>query len=266
MKAIICDTETNDLPHNGGEAYEIAYIELPKTSLRVLKHSAIQEEVIPNLDNFEDATWYNQFFLPHKEFSPEATKQNGYVRSMLLDKPCISTFEFPTDVEYLIGHNVLFDFDILKKPKGVKLICTKELAIKYLTKTSGKGTKGVNTLTGLIERYYPEEAKELIANAHSALQDCKLCYLILLKVLEAAPGLDSFEKLAMQCKQPSWKVLGIGQDEYSKDYYFTFGKHENELVKDIMKKERSYLTWIVEKSTLHQELKDWIKTFLQENK
>lgn len=281
MKAIILDTETNDLPHNGGEAFNIAFFEVSDNgtldwlhlNLRISKQSGktplVDLGTLPTA-GIEDEV-FNKFFLPHKEFSPEATEKNGYVRSMLLDKPCISTFKFPTDVTYLIGHNIMFDWQILKKPKNVKLICTKELAIKYLTKTSGKGTKGVNTLTGLIERYYPEEAKELIANAHSALQDCKLCYLILLKVLEAVPELDSFEKLAMQCKQPSdigeKLPFGVSYDAYNKSFVCNFGaKHKGKLYKDILKQDKGYLTWIVEKSTLPQDLKDFVKQFILDNK
>ena len=227
MKAIILDTETNDLPHNGGEAFNIAFFGIDEeTFSRTLDQNTSLAKVFTK-SSLQPQGSFDQFFLPHKEFSPQATEKNGYVRSMLLDKPCISTFKFPADVTYLIGHNIMFDWQILKKPKNVKLICTKELAIKYLTKTSGKGTKGVNTLTGLIERYYPEEAKELIANAHSALQDCKLCYLILLKVLEAAPELDSFEKLAMQCKQPSDEEeklpFGVSYDNYNKGFVCNFG-------------------------------------------
>lgn len=276
MKAIILDTETNDLPHNGGEAFNIAFFEM-----RSLDHASYREGVLKLLgedkksidlwDNSYLVDAYDEFFLPHKEFSTQATEKNGYTRSMLLDKPCISTFKFPTDVTYLIGHNIRFDWWILKKPKNVKLICTKELAIKYLTKTSGNGTKGVNTLTGLIERYYPEEAKELIANAHSALQDCKLCYLILLKVLEAAPELDSFEKLAIQCKQPSDEEeklpFGVSYDEYNKGFVCNFGaKHKGKFYMDILKQDKGYLTWIVEKSTLPQDLKNFVKQFMLDNK
>jgi DNA polymerase III epsilon subunit-like protein len=266
MTTIILDTETTNLPHLGGEACEIAYIELKEQVLLPQSHSFIQEQVIPNLGNFEGVNWFHQTFMPKGEFSPKASEVNGFTKENLVGSPCISTFVFPTDVEYLIGHTINFDWQILKKPQDVKLICTKELAIKYLTKESGKGTKGVNTLTGLIERYYPEEAKELIANAHSALQDCKLCYLILLKVLEAAPELDSFEKLSAQCNQPSWSVTGIKQDSYTKDYYFTFGNYVNELVIDVLRKDKGYLTWIVEKSMLSKGLKDFVKQFMIDNR
>ena len=271
MRAIILDTETNDLPHNGGEAFNIAFFPI---TIKELHPNYTEPCKNPNiiaswLETFNTGS-YDKFFLPRKEFSPQATEKNGYIRSMLLDKPCISTFVFPTDVEYMIGHNVMFDWQILKEPKNVKLICTKELAIKYLTKQSGAGTKGVNTLTGLIERYYPEEAKELNANAHSALQDCKLCYLVLLKILEAAPELDSFEKLAMQCKQPSEKEeklpFGVTYDDYTISYSCNFGKYKGRSFKEILYADKQYLVWIVEKSTMPQGLKDWVKKFLVDNK
>ena len=261
-KAIILDTETTNLPHLGGEACEIAWLSV--TWARSVNASAlVYSKIEPH---------FHQTFMPKGEFSPRASEVNGFTKENLKGSPCISTFVFPTDVTYMIGHNIMFDWQMVTKP-NVKLICTKELAIKYLTKQSGRGTKGLNTLTGLIERYYPDEAKELIANAHSALQDCKLCYLILLKILEVAPELDSFEKLAEQCSQPDGSNGGvklpsaINQDSYTKEYSLTFGKYKGLAFSRINKVELyKYLTWIVEGSSLSQDLKDFIKQFLKDNK
>jgi len=272
-KAIILDTETSGLPPTG-EACEIAYfpllpMELWETKLKAMRKNIETKYLWGNADLL---SYYHQTFMPKGEFSPRASEVNGFTKENLKGSPCISTFKFPADVTYMIGHNIMFDWQMVTKP-DVKLICTKELSIKYLTKQSGKGTKGVNTLTGLIERYYPEEAKELIAKAHSALQDCKLCYLILLKVLEAAPELDSFEKLAEQCSQPAGTKHGvklppsIKQDPYTKEYMLTFGKYKGLAFSRIDKVElHKYLTWIVEVSSLSLDLKDFVKQFLKANK
>lgn len=274
-RAIILDCETSGLPPKG-EACEIAYFEVrPIDSWFIETTSKLLQEGKQSRDLFDysyiiDA--FHQTFMPIGDFHPKASEVNGFTKENLKGSPCISTFKFPTDVTYMIGHNIKFDFDILKQPENVKLICTKELAVKYLTKQSGKGTKGVNTLTGLIEQYYPEEAKELIANAHSALQDCKLCYLILLKILEVAPELDSFEKLAEQCKQPDNSKAGvklphlIEQDSYSKQHLLKFGKYRGTALEVLIISDKSYLVWIVELSTLPQDLKDFIKQFLKDNK
>lgn len=268
MKAIILDTETSGLPPKG-EACEIAFFEVQFENLLWDNANPRPAKIILEYANgYADVV--HQTFMPKGDFHPKASACNGFTKENLKGSPCISTFKFPTDVEYMVGHNIMFDFDILKKPKGVKLICTKELAIKYLTKTSGAGTKGVNTLTGLIERYYPEEAKELIANAHSALQDCKLCYLVLLKVLEAAPELDSFEKLATQCKQPSGKPDEVKLPYLVKEHeagylYFNFGKYQGVPLDKLIKDNKGYFSWIVEKSNLNQGLKDWVKQFIKEN-
>jgi len=270
-KAVILDTETTNLPYLGGEACEIAFIEIRFEGLLNTSPRFIKEFVLPNLDNFEEGQMFHQTFMPKGEFSTRASEVNGFTKEKLIGSPCISTFKFPTDVTYMIGHNIMFDWQMVTKP-GVKLICTKELAIKYLTKQSGRGTKGVNTLTGLIERYYPEEAKELIANAHSALQDCKLTYLILLKVLEVAPELDSFEKLAKQCSQPDNSKAGvklprlIQQDKHTKEHILTFGKYTLVSLETLIKTDKNYLIWIVEKSNMPEDLKDFIKQFLKDNK
>ena len=278
-KAIILDSETTGLPPKG-EACEIAFFEI--------------STVLPTMSNFEEKTYgtnffyrteaanliadtikltgmFHQTFMPKGEFNPRASVVNGFTKENLKGSPCISTFDFPTAVEFMIGHNILFDWQMVTKP-DVKLVCTKELAIKYLTKQSGAGTKGVNTLTGLIERYYPKEAKELIANAHSALQDCKLCYLILLKILEVAPELDSFEKLAAQCTQPNGKKngtslpRGIELCPYTKQHLIKFGtKFPGISLEVVNVTDRGYLQWIVDKSYMSADLKEFIGQFLKAN-
>lgn len=274
-KAIILDCETTNLPHLGGEACEIAFFEVrPICHWFVSTVSKLLKEGKQSKDLFDipyliDA--FHQTFMPKGDFSPKASEVNGFTKENLKGSPCISTFKFPTDVTYMIGHNIMFDWQMVTKP-DVKLICTKELAIKYLTKQSGCGTKGVNTLTGLIERYYPEEAKELIANAHSALQDCKLTYLILLKILEVAPELDSFEKLAELCSQPNSNKNSnevpylLEYDSYTKQHKLKFGKYNGVSLEVLLISNKNYLTWIVEKSTMPQNLKDFIKQFMIDNR
>jgi exodeoxyribonuclease X len=268
-KAIILDCETSGLPPTG-EACEIAFFEVQFENLLWDNNNNLTVQTLVDYCNgFSDK--FHQTFMPKGEFSPKASEVNGFTKENLKGSPFISTFKFPTDVTYMIGHNIMFDWQMVTKPK-VKLICTKELAIKYLTKRSGAGTKGGNTLTGLIERYYPEEAATLIANAHTALQDCKLTYLILLKVLEAAPELDSFEKLAEQCTQPDGSKHGvklprlIQQDSYTKEHKLTFGKYTMVSLETLIRTDKGYLVWIVEKSTMPQDLKDFIKQFMIDTK
>jgi exodeoxyribonuclease X len=352
-KAIILDCEASGLVEPI-DAVEIAYCYLDD-----------------KFNKLEEGYFYSKF-MPNVASRPKAAEVHGFTKENLAGQPSIDTFVFPDDVTYLIGHNILYDHKVLKYPKNVKLICSKELSIKYLTKKSGAGTKGLNTLTGLIASYYPDKAEELISKAHSAAQDIDLCYLILLKILEAAPELDSFEKLAAQCKQPSqepvltlkygwidkdaltvelylekgsyksksvtvaiqaedidfvtksrrvkgvtkdWCVgdredydfiqsgevikglklealvrlamlpkvkaltppyepqtknkfpFGVIYDDYNKVFVCNFGtKHKGETYNDILKQDRGYLTWVVEKSTMNQGLKDWVKQFIVDNK
>ena len=247
-KAIILDCESTGLVEPI-DAVEIAY-----------------HYIDSNFNKLEESSFYSRF-MPNVDIHPKAAEVHGFTKETLTGQPNINTFIFPTDVSYMIGHNIFYDYKVIRKP-NVKLICTKELAIKYLTKQSGRGTKGTNTLTGLIETFYPEEAKELIANAHSALQDCKLTYLILLKILEVAPELDSFEKLAGQCSQPTAKSsLPRGVIKDSEGFILlAFGKFHGFSLVHLAKFERSYLIWLVERSTLSQDLKDFIKQFLKDKK
>lgn len=251
-KAIILDCESTGLVEPI-DAVEIAY-----------------HYIDTNFKRVEEDFFYSKF-MPNVDIHPKAAEVHGFTKETLAGQPNINTFVFPTDVSYMIGHNILYDYKVIRKP-NVKLICTKELSIKYLTKKSGAGTKGLNTLTGLITSYYPDIAEELIANAHSAAQDIDLCYLILLKILEVAPELDSFEKLAAQCSQPDNTKGGIKlsslikQDSYTKNYSLGFGKYKGISLEVVNIADRHYLTWIAEKSTMPQDMKDFIKQFLKNNK
>ncbi len=74
--------------------------------------------------------------------------------------------------DYLIGHNVRFDWGVIGRPK-VKLICTVRLArVAFPEWHKYSQSKCIEQLLG------EEEAAEMTAAAHDALGDARMCYLL----------------------------------------------------------------------------------------
>ena len=234
MKVIILDCETTGLVEP--MPVEIAYFpvgENPDFHRTHLTDGWLED--ITNIFN-ENFEYFLQRFKPTKPIDLGASKVNGIYMKDLLNKPCITTFKFPSETEYMIGHNIAFDHRALGKP-DVKLICTKELAQLVIT-----GQKN-NKLTTLVEHLYPEHSEELLKTAHTALQDCKLTYLVLLKCLEKLPQIETWEQLSNLCSQgkKSYEEL----DKVKPKIAITvmpFGKHKGELLVDVP---RSYLQWMI---------------------
>ena len=123
-------------------------------------------------------------------------------------------------VEYIIGHNVDFDWRMLGKPKGVKRICTLALA-RLLHPDLDSHTLGAmlyHTQDGL-------EAKALLRNAHSALHDCKFVLLLLNHWEKHFASWEELYKLSQLARLP--KVM-------------TFGKHKG---KPVEKVDHGYRQW-----------------------
>lgn len=169
LKAIILDTETTGL--KAPEPVEVAYIALAEL------------ENYPNAEILSNShhTFNSRFRNRLQRISREAQAIHGISEAAVADRPYfkLELLALPEHVEYLICHNVQYDYRVLGKPDelGLKKICTVKLArLLWPELTNHK-------LTTIIEYAFPEIHTQLTAKAHSALVDCKLCLLILHKAL-----------------------------------------------------------------------------------
>lgn len=244
MKVIVLDTETTGIIQP--EFIEVAYLGLDDTLEKLQEDEHFFGRSLNPID-LTFKTTFNERFFPSKAIEPGASKINGIYKKDLIGFRKSSEFEMPEGVEFLIGHNITFDKRALNfNPENilvsnsVKMICTKELAQLSIT-----GQKN-NKLTTLIEYLYPEYSEELLETAHTALQDCKLTYLVLLKCLEKLPQIETWEQLANLCSQgkKSYEELDKVKSK-SKDIEVTvmpFGKYKGELLVNVP---RSYLDWML---------------------
>lgn len=180
-RAIIIDTETTGLDEP--IPVEIAWIGLD--------------------DDSESIQRYN----PGKPISLGAMATHHITDADVVESPSFTTFRFPAQVTHIIGHNIDFDWKALGEPP-VKRICTLALA------RAKWPTLDAHSLGALIYKIRGAEARVLLRDAHSALQDVRLCRMVLEAVTgKPAASLDP-ETLWQQSEQA--RVPRV----------LTFGKHK----------------------------------------
>ena len=144
-----------------------------------------------------------------------------------------NTFTLPEDVEYLIGHNVDYDWRVIGEP-DVKRICTRALSSKLWPAADS------HTQSAMIYLHYRTEATGLLRNAHAALDDVKNCRLLLVKILDT---------LAVNLGRPvsGWEELWEISDDARIPTVIAFGKHRGMAIVDLPS---DYKRWLLNQSDL----------------
>lgn len=108
----------------------------------------------------------------------------------LVGCPPAESFKLPESVEYIIGHNIDFDWKAIGCPP-VKRICSLALARAYLPNLDS------HTQSALMYYFFGAAAKEKLKEAHSSLADVQNLVLILDAMTERCviPGCSEFEEL-----------------------------------------------------------------------
>jgi len=130
-----------------------------------------------------------QRFKPSKPIAPGAMAAHHIIEADLADcRPSPAQHAF--DADYLIGHNVDFDWKVLGSQPGIRRICTLALA-RFLYEDADS-----HSLGALMYYFYePADARNLAKSAHSASHDCGLTFLLLKEILHDMPEVSSFYDL-----------------------------------------------------------------------
>jgi len=201
-KTIIFDTETTGLKEPA--IVEAAWIEIVS--------------LVPfTLTN----TWV-QRFNPGKPSSIGALATHHILEEELVDCPPSNSFALPDDTEYIIGHNVDFDWQAIGSP-DVKRICTLALARKLWPDLDSHNQ---SSLLYFLER---RSAKERLKNAHSALPDVWVCSTIVQRISEKL-GVKTFEDFWVESEKARIPTM------------MAFGKHKGMLIADVSS---SYKQWLL---------------------
>lgn len=210
-KIILLDTETND--KDNPVPLQIAYFRLR--------------------DDFVIESKFYENFNPEAPISYGAMATHHILPEDVKDCPPYSSFVFPEDVEYMIGHNCDFDWKALGQPK-VKRIDTLAICRHLYPEVDS------HTQSAMLYFFYGKTIRDNLKNAHDALCDIENCYHLLNKLLTEIG-----------------KRLGVTQISIEELYNFSemariptvipFGKHKGMKIKDLP---RDYVQWLLRQPEL----------------
>ena len=212
VKNIIFDTETTG--KNEAKMIEAAWIQLD------------------SINPFVTSDEFNQRYNPGKSIELGALATHHILDEELIDCPTPESFELPQGLEYLIGHNIDYDWNIIGQP-NIKRICTLALSRRAWPKLDS------HTQSALFYFLSRSTAREVLKNAHSALADVKICAVILENACKAL-NISTMEDLyttSEAARIPS---------------HMTFGKHKGVAIADIP---RDYKTWLLNQDNVDTYLR-----------
>ncbi len=200
MRAIILDTETTGI--KDPDVVELAWVQI-------------------NEETWSLAPVFQQYYKNDKPIEWGAMSTHHIIPAMLVDKPGQDKIQIPM-AEYIIGHNIDFDWKALKQPQ-IKRICT--LALSRLAHPECDS----HSLSSMM--YYIHGANEAtrtkLKNAHSAAADILLCYDILIPLMEKLDihSLDQLYAVSEDARIP--RIM-------------QFGKHKGQPISEVPK---GYRDW-----------------------
>ena len=204
-KALIFDTETTDATEP--QIIEAAYMEL--------------------FHPFDSNPIYCERFKPSKEITLGAMATHHIIMADLTGCRFSTEFKLPA-VEYLIGHNVDFDWQAAGAP-CVKRICTLALS-RYLFPEIDSHSQ-----SAMMYHLFPdEEAQNWCKGAHNAAADVMMCH-ELLKAL-----VDEMESREIPCE--GWEEIWQASEVARIPTVMTFGMHKGKLLKNVPS---SYIKWLL---------------------
>lgn len=192
MKAIIFDTETTNTDDTA-EIIEAAWIDL-----------ASDQE-------------YCERFRPQGAISFGAMATHHIMLDDLSECQPSINFSLP-DVDYLIGHNIDFDWKMAGSP-DVKRICTLALC-RYLWPELDSHKQGA-----VMYFLFGADAQEQVKSAHCALDDVRMCRQILTACVR---GLAQ-RGVSATTYYDIWKASEIARVPT----IMSFGKHKGTAIKDV---------------------------------
>lgn len=219
IKVLLGDTETTGTDPERDQIIEAAWLVLPGT---VTEFAAIKSP-----DTFE---FYEERFKPSVPISLGAMSTHHIIDEDLADCLDSDQFALPHDVDYLVGHNIDFDWRMMGEPE-VRRICTLALSRWLFPELdSHKQTAMIYHIGSIYKRM--EWARDLVKGAHAALDDVRMCSALLrfLVLMLKHKGIEV----------ESWEQLAQISDEARIPTIMSFGKHKGLRIEDVPS---DYVRW-----------------------
>jgi exodeoxyribonuclease X len=156
--------------------------------------------------------------------------------SELFGMPAPESFKLPDGTEYLIGHNIDYDWKVIGEPK-VKRICTLALARSLHPEIDS------HTLGALAYFYLEAPARDLLRSAHSAAGDCETLRHILRHIIV---------EVRKSASAGNWEDLWRVSEVARVPVVFSFGKHKGTPIKDVPP---DYIEWMLKQDDIDPYLR-----------
>jgi exodeoxyribonuclease X len=211
--AAVFDTETTDLH---GEIIQIGFMGL----------------VGHFVDDNIDPEAYSKDFKPEGKIAYGAMATHHILDEELDGCDPSSSYVFPSSVQYMIGHNIDYDWEVSGKPE-VKRIDTLAMSRKLFKEDS-------HSLSAMIYRLSDDKkaARDMVRGAHNAKADVEMTYWLLLKLIDESNA--RLRELNSVFMINSWETLYQFSEHCRVPDFMPFGKHKGELIKDLP---ASYVKW-----------------------
>lgn len=148
--------------------------------------------------------------------------------------PPSSEFVFPTDAQYMIGHNIDYDWNMAGQPT-IKRICTLALSRRILPQLDS------HSQSALMYYFFRPHARERLKSAHSALADVQNCLYILKELLALLPQAPS-----------TWEQLWELSEDARLPRTMPFGKHKGVAIADLPV---DYQEWLLRQDNMDPYIK-----------
>ena len=188
---------------------------------------------LKSVDPFKLGLSFCQRYNPGKPIELGALATHHIYDEELIQCPPAKSFSLPNDVEYIIGHNIDYDWNVIDQP-NIRRICTLALARKVWNSIDAYSQ---SALLYFIDR---DNARDILKKAHSAETDVRICATILEKICIEL-DVSSFEHL--------WELSEDARTPTVKP----FGKHKGTLITDIP---IDYKKWLLSQDNIDPYLKD----------
>ena len=171
---------------------------------------------------------FEQRYRPDEANTLGALATHHIYDEELQDCPSHTEFKLPADTQYIIGHNVDYDWGVAGHP-SIKRICTLALARHLIP---GLDSYSQSALIYHIDRPH---ARERLRNAHSALADVRNCLSLLQHLLGLTQNIHNWEQL--------WQL-----SEHARiPTILRFGKHKGMAIADVP---QDYKNWLLRQPDL----------------
>ena len=188
---------------------------------------------LKSVDPFKLGLSFCQRYNPGKPIELGALATHHIYDEELIQCPPAKSFSLPNDVEYIIGHNIDYDWNVIDQP-NIRRVCTLALARKVWKSIDAYSQ---SALLYFIDR---DNARDILKKAHSAETDVKICATILEKICIEL-NISSFEHL--------WEL----SEDARTPTVMPFGKHKGTLITDIP---IDYKKWLLSQDNIDPYLKD----------